>query len=190
MFVWLLMMVGLRRGEILALRINDILFDTAVVTLEKSYVARGGNKRIKDTKTHQARQPALDDDTLLLLRTYIARVHATRAALGQERDDSVFLFSYKADHSQPCHPDGVTHRYGRMCARLGIDTHMHQLRHYSATEPIWAGVDIRTVAGRLGHGGGGTTTLRVYAAWVAESDKRAAQVLASTMPARRQPLAR
>src|SRR4051794_13467251 len=41
----------------------------------------------------------------------------------------------------------------------------HALRHYSATELLAAGVDLRTVAGRLGHGGGGATTLRVYAAW-------------------------
>jgi hypothetical protein len=44
-----------------------------------------------------------------------------------------------------------------------------------------AGVDLRTVAGRLGHGGGGTTTLRVYAAWVGESDRRAAEILGSRM---------
>lgn len=55
-------------------------------------------------------------------------------------------------------------------------------RHYSATELVTAGVDIRTVAGRIGHGGGGTTTLRVYAAWVPESDKRAASLLAQRMP--------
>ncbi|WP_445185152.1 GntR family transcriptional regulator [Pseudonocardia sp. Cha107L01] len=60
--------------------------------------------------------------------------------------------------------------------------HLHQLRHYSATELIAAGVDIRTVAGRLGHGGGGTTTLRVYSAWVAEADQRAATSLAARMP--------
>jgi hypothetical protein len=45
-------------------------------------------------------------------------------------------------------------------------------------------VDIRTVAGRLGHGGGGTTTLRVYAAWVSELDQRAAGNLGARMPAR------
>jgi integrase len=52
-----------------------------------------------------------------------------------------------------------------MCERLGIGSHLHALRHYSATELLAAGVDLRTVAGRLGHAGGGTTTLRVYAAW-------------------------
>jgi hypothetical protein len=43
---------------------------------------------------------------------------------------------------------------------------LHSLRHYSATELIAAGVDIRTVAGRLGHGSGGAATLKIYAAWV------------------------
>ena len=73
-----------------------------------------------------------------------------------------------------------------MCRRLGIDTHLHALRHYSATELINAGVDIRSVAGRLGHGGGGTTTLKVYTAWLAESDRRYAHILANNLsrPAR------
>jgi DNA-binding transcriptional regulator YhcF (GntR family) len=74
-----------------------------------------------------------------------------------------------------------------MAERAGIDTHLHNLRHYSATELIAAGVDVRTVAGRLGHSGGGTTTLRVYAAWVAEADQRAAASLASRLPRRPAP---
>jgi nucleoside-diphosphate kinase len=59
---------------------------------------------------------------------------------------------------------------------------LHQLRHYSATELISAGVDVRTVAGRLGHGGGGTTTLKVYSAWHSEADQRAASALGMRMP--------
>jgi integrase len=102
--------------------------------------------------------------------------------LGVSFKESALVFSYEADHSKPCNPDGVSHRYARMCADLGIKSHLHTLRHYSATELISSGVDIRTVAGRLGHGGGGTTTLRVYAAWVAESDKQAANLLAGRMP--------
>jgi DNA-binding transcriptional regulator YhcF (GntR family) len=71
-----------------------------------------------------------------------------------------------------------------MAKTLGIKTTLHKLRHYSATELIAAGVDIRTVAGRLGHGGGGTTTLKVYTAWVSEQDQRAARNLFSRMPER------
>jgi integrase len=81
-------------------------------------------------------------------------------------------------------PSSVSQRYSRLAQRLRIDTHLHALQHYSATELIAAGVDVRTVAGRLGHSGGGTTTLRVYAAWLSESDQRASAGLAARMPAR------
>ena len=87
------------------------------------------------------------------------------------------------DGSEWVKPDTVGQRYTRMCARLGWDMHLHQLRHYSATELIAAGVDVRTVAGRLGHGGGGTTTLKVYSAWRSEADQRAASSLGMRMPA-------
>jgi integrase len=69
-----------------------------------------------------------------------------------------------------------------MAIRLRMrSTRLHALRHYSATELLAAGVDLRTVAGRLGHGDG-TTTLRTYAAWVAEADRRAAEQMAEIMP--------
>ena len=92
-----------------------------------------------------------------------------------------FVFSYDPACGRPCDPDAVTHRYGGMCAALGIDSHLHALRHYSATSLLAAGVDIRTVAGRLGHGGGGATTLRVYAAWVGQLDRGPAEILASSV---------
>jgi Phage integrase family len=64
---------------------------------------------------------------------------------------------------------------GRLARKLGLrSTRLHALRHYSATELIAAGADIRTVAGRLGHGSGGATTLKIYAAWVDEAGQRAA----------------
>jgi hypothetical protein len=69
-----------------------------------------------------------------------------------------------------------------MCKKLDWNMHLHQLRHYSATELISSGVDPRTVAGRLGHGGGGATTLRVYSAWVAEADQKAAGKFTARMP--------
>lgn len=103
-------------------------------------------------------------------------------ALGVELRSEAFVFSLAPDGSASLVPGSVTQRYSRMAARLGLDTHLHNLQHYSATELIAAGVDVRTVAGRLGHSGGGVTTLRVYAAWVSEADQRAASGLGSRMP--------
>ena len=75
----------------------------------------------------------------------------------------------------------MTCQYRRMVDRLGIHTTFHKLRHYSATELIRAGVDVRTVAGQLGHAEGGTT-LTYYAAWVREADQRACRILTRRLP--------
>jgi integrase len=60
---------------------------------------------------------------------------------------------------------------------LGLDhVRLHDLRHFQATELIAAGVDVRTVAGRLGHADP-STTLRVYAAFMEPADQGAAKVI-------------
>jgi hypothetical protein len=70
-----------------------------------------------------------------------------------------------------------------MANRLQLrSTRLHSLRHYSATELLAAGVYLRTVAGRLGHGSGGAITLKVYAAWVDHADRRAAETMAGILP--------
>ena len=94
------------------------------------------------------------------------------------------MFSNEPDCSAPWMPDSVSQRFERLAIRCGIGTTIQRLRQYNATELIAAGVDVRTVAGRLGHGSGGATTLRVYAAWMEEADKRAATALASRLPRR------
>jgi len=181
LLIWLKMVTGARRGELLALRWYDVQLDLALLEVRRSFTRRGGKAREKATKTHQMRRIGLDAGTVELLRAHRRRYEEQVGALVATPDESAFVFSYEADHSRACNPDGITHRYARMCAGLGIESHLHTLRHYSATELVSAGVDVRTVAGRLGHGGGGSTTLKVYAAWVAESDRRAADILAGRL---------
>jgi integrase len=182
--VWTTMVTGARRGELCALWREDLDLDAKVLNvshgikkIDKQWVRR-------DTKTHQHRRIALDDETVIVLREYMARVDSRAKQLDLEVGPQSYLFTLSPDGSEFLIPDTVTQRYDRMATRLGIDTTFHKLRHYSATELIAAGVDIRTVAGRLGHGGGGTTTLKVYAAWVSEADQRAAATLADRLPKR------
>jgi integrase len=123
----------------------------------------------KDTLKHQQRRVVLDEETTALLREHKARAEAKAAEFGAAFDDSRYILSLAPDHSTFIDPSSTTQRYERMSKRLNIDSTIHKLRHYSATELLNAGVNIRAVAGRLGHGGGGATTLRVYAAWLAEA---------------------
>ena len=183
MLVWLAMTTGARRGELCALRWDRVDLDRAVLSIRTSIAQEGSRTWEKDTKTHQQRRIALDATTVDLLRAYRRRCEEDAASLGVRISESGRLFSANPDHSTWLVPSSVTQRYARMCARLGWDRTIHELRHYSATELISAGVDVRTVAGRLGHGGGGTTTLRTYAAWVSEADQRAAGTINGHMPA-------
>lgn len=180
--VWLVMTTGIRRGELCGLQFSRIDFDRELIDLRMNWV-RG---KLKDTKTHQNRRIALDTETMVLLREHRDRVAERVRDLGNKFTDDLFVFTgtKTPDHKTPYSPNAVTQRYKDMATRRNVKTHLHALRHYSATELLTAGVDLPTVSGRLGHGGGGATTLRVYAAWVAASDRKAAEILGSRMPKR------
>ena len=182
--VWLAIVTGVRRGELCALRWRDVDLATGVISVSRSIGQRNKDTWEKDTKDHQHRRIAVDEETVGILVEHRRRLKERCAALGEPPPDDAYVFSLAPDNSTYTRPNSVSERYSDLADRLGIATSLHKLRHYSATELIAAGVDIRTVAGRLGHGGGGTTTLRVYAAWVSESDQRAAGNLGARMPAR------
>jgi integrase len=193
LLVWMLLVTGARRGEVLALRWENLDLAVGVLTIrhsaseQRGTTSTKGTTTIKGTKTHQSRRISLDAATVALLIDHRQQVVTRCADLGVEFDERRFLFSYQPDHSRPCSPSGVTHRYARMVGKLGIRTHLHAIRHYSATELLASGVDLRTVAGRLGHGSGGATTLKVYAAWMARADQQASELLAARLPNPRPP---
>ena len=183
-FVWTAMITGARRGELCALKREDVDLAAGVLSVRTGLKLNARELVRSDTKTHQQRRIALDPESVEILRDYMARVDEQAAQLGVSVGPDAYLFTLSPDGSTPLKPDTATQRYERMATRLEIKSTLHKLRHYSATELIAAGVDIRTVAGRLGHGGGGTTTLKVYAAWISEVDQRAAESLASRLPKR------
>jgi site-specific recombinase XerD len=164
--VWLVNVTGLRRGELVGLRWRDVdLADAALYCW--------------DTKTGTMRRVSLDPVTVELLTEHHNRYEKTCRDLDVSTTPDAYVFSYSPTHDRPCNGSGITHRYARLCKRLGIDSHLHAMRHYSATQLLTAGVDVRTVGGRLGHAPG--TTLRVYSAWTDQADKRAAEILGSRM---------
>jgi integrase len=91
------------------------------------------------------------------LRAHSAAAEDQCAMLDTALPPNGFTFSLAPDFSEPIKPDTVTQKYRRLSKRNGLrSTRFHALRHYSATEPISSGIDIRTVSGRLRHGSGGT----------------------------------
>ncbi|MDQ3786709.1 MAG: tyrosine-type recombinase/integrase [Actinomycetota bacterium] len=185
--LWYEVTSGCRRGEVCGLRDDDILErdddpDRDTAAIERAIKKATSSWYVGLPKTGKPRRVVLDPVTTMLIRNHRAWRRERAALKGIDLPHDAYTFSTRLDGSQYRTPGSITQRFTRLVKKLGINTTVHKLRHYSATELILAGVDIRTVAGRLGHGGGGATTLKVYAAFVEEADQRAAGVISARMP--------
>jgi integrase len=81
------------------------------------------------------------------------------------------------DGNEPFRPDYLTSFFIKVRNAAGAsEVRLHDLRHFTATQLIGAGVDVRTVAGRLGHSDP-SLTLRVYGHVIEERDRAAAAVM-------------
>ena len=174
-------LTGMRRGELCALRWSDLDLDEGQIEVARSVVLVPGGLGEKTTKTNRTRRVALDEVGLSVLRTHRARVEEWARLADEELRPDAFIFSPYVDGSLPFRPDNVTNFFIRVRDELKLpDVRLHDLRHFTATQLIGAGVDVRTVAGRLGHTDP-SMTLRVYSHALEERDRAAAAVMGSLL---------
>ena len=178
LYLWLVMVTGVRRGELCGLQTRDVDLDRGLVHVAFNYVVRGGHRVRKDTKTHQDRRLAIDPVTCALIATYLAEITAELATVGAGLGDDAYLFSNDPAHTRPWNPDWVTHGVAEAADAAGVELDIKGGRHYTASQLLAGGFDVRNTAARLGRSGGGATTLRHYANPVPEVDRRAAAYLA------------
>jgi integrase len=170
-------LTGMRRGELCALRWSDAHFDRGELDVSRSVVIVSGGLAEKTTKTDRFRRVALDDIGVAVLVQHRTRVDEWARLANATVDDNAFVFSPLVDASTPFRPDNVTGFFVRVRDSLGFKSvRLHDLRHFTATQLIGAGVDVRTVAGRLGHSDP-SLTLRVYSHAIEERDRAAAAII-------------
>jgi integrase len=177
-FLQLAATTGARRGELCGLHWDAVDFPRGTVTIARSVVdgARGALIE-KDTKTHSVRRIALDQTSIQVLKEHHERCVERANAFGAHLCDEAYVFSRAPDCSLPWPPNDVTHEFIRLRDQLGLNTiRLHDLRHFAATRLLGAGIPVRTVSGRLGHSTA-STTLGVYAHFLAESDREAADTI-------------
>jgi integrase len=168
---------GARRGEICALRWRNLDAKLNTLTIERSIIEIPGGIAEKDTKNHANRRMALDPGTLSVLEEQRRDALKRAAQSGAKLTDESFIFSREPDGLMPWIPGNVTRRFQSLRRALGYDSmRLHDLRHFTATRLMAAGVPVRTVSGRLGHANP-STTLSVYSHFVAASDQVAASVM-------------
>ena len=177
-------LTGMRRAELCALRWTDLDLDRGEVLVARSIVVVPGGLEEKTTKTDRDRRVALDDVAVLLLREHQARAIDWARQADATLADDAFVFSPFVEALTPFRPDNVTNFFIRVRDGLGLKgVRLHDLRHFTATQLIGAGVDVRTVAGRLGHADP-SITLRVYADVIQERDRAAAAVIGRVLKPR------
>jgi len=177
-FLMLAASTGGRRGELIALRRHDLDLSTGMLAIERGIVRVGAELLEQGTKTHQARRVSLDPRTVEVLTNHLASQNELAASIGTAFLSNGFVFTNSLDGSIPWRPESVTRSFSRLCARCGVvGVRLHDLRHYVATRLLTSGIDVRTVAGRLGHRNP-STTLNVYAHFLPGSDREASAALA------------
>jgi integrase len=123
------MVTGMRRGEVLALRWSDVDLTAGMLAIRRNYVRSRTRGIEKETKTHQMRRISLDAEAVAMLAEHRARYEEKANTRAVDPSEQAFVFSHQPLHDAPADPSAVTHRYGRMCRALGIDSHLHALRH-------------------------------------------------------------
>jgi integrase len=186
LFVRLSAVIGGRRGEVGALRWTDADLSAGDLSITKALVeSRDRSIYEKDTKTHQARRIALDAATVEALQAWHSEVEARAKPFGVALRSDGFVFSPEIDGSKPWRPYHWTSAWRRLRDRIGIDpaVRLHDLRHFTATQLLDAGVPVKTVSGRLGHARP-ATTLNVYAHFIPATDRVAADVIGGLLAPR------
>ncbi len=172
---------GCRRGELCGLQWTDVDLRDGSLVVRKSVSDLPGRVEIRSTKTGLVRRMALDDATTATLMAQRALAETRCSRVGASLSVDAYIWSDTPDYSKPLKPGRITSEFHTLRKKLGLQRiRLHDLRHFAATIMLAGGVDVRTVAGRLGHTRP-TLTLQTYAHVMEVTDRRAAAILGSAI---------
>jgi integrase len=150
----LLLVTGLRRGELCGLQWRDLEPGMATLKVRRQRVVEEPTGRVRDKppKSHNGtRSLPLDSATLRILTD--ARTNPKAALVSR------YMFTGRT--GQPLRPDNLTGRFNQLAAAAGVrPIGPHQVRHLPASTLLDDGYGIHEVAERLGHDPG--TLMRNY----------------------------
>ena len=173
----LLLLTGMRRGEVCGLEWDDVDLDEETITINRSVVTvKGYGAVTKSPKTASSnRVIGISSHLVQLLREYREWYDQYTDSLGDQWIQSNRLFI--KEMGDPIYPSTIEFWVDKVCQAAGLPHRtVHSLRHTNITMQIAAGVPLVTVAGRAGHARTSTTT-DIYSHFLKSSDKTAAKML-------------
>lgn len=155
--VYISFYTGARRGEVLALRWKDIDFDNNIIHIVQNKIRKVDGTKIKETKNKRSRSFVAPQ----ILMTKIKEIYNK-----QNKED--LLFNY--------YPATYTRMWQEFIKRNSLKyITLHDLRHTNGSILASKGVDIVTIAKRLGHLPATASAYYLHA--VSEEDKKASEKL-------------
>ena len=159
---------GLRRGELLGLKWEDIDLTHGVIHVKRQVARVNGVVKEVPLKTKNSyRNISISKDAVDMLKEM------------EKRKTCEYVFP--SPNGGPISPDSVLNMLHRVLDRAGLPSiRFHDLRHTFATLALQNGVDIKTVSGMLGHFSAGFT-LDTYAHVTTAARKEAANTMGSVL---------
>jgi integrase len=170
-------MTGMRRGEVLGLRWQDVDLDVGRLAVRHTIVSVGYAIKDSTPKTHQARTIDVDAGTVDQLRFHHERQEKEPAAWGPGYQKSDLVF--RREDGSRVHPDLFSQAFESEVRRSGLPRiRLHDLRHTHATIALRAGVPVKVISERLGHEHP-AFTMKQYAHVIPGMQAEAAALIAS-----------
>jgi integrase len=166
---------GLRRGELLGLRWQDLDLAQRLLSVRQTVVLLAGAPSIQSPKTEAARRTIkLSVDIVEALATYrVAQVERRLAAQSWSNGDLVFC----TGEGKPLNPNNLYRNFDAIVAASGVKRiAFHGMRHTHATLLLAAGTPIKAVSERLGHSKT-SITLDTYAHMLPDMQDRAVEAI-------------
>lgn len=173
--IQLAIFTGARRGELVALKFSDVDFEQRKITIERAAVkVKGEDTIIKPPKDYEVRTVTVNENCIELIRALQCEKVRERQRLGTQWKGDDWLFTQW--NGEIMNPQTPTKQFSKFLKRNGLKHRkFHSLRHTSATLLLYAGVNIKQVQGRLGHGDIETTNK--YLHLIEEADVEAVNKL-------------
>ena len=172
---------GLRRGEVLGLRHQDLNLEAGYISIVQT-VSRSLHQGIiiQPTKTtYSWRTVDLDDDTVTVLRAHLGTQLLHRSEVQEVYEDNQLVFPDML--GKPLNPMILTRNFQSFAKRLGLNgAKVHTLRHFHASVMIQSGQSLLLVSKRLGHASIATTG-DIYGHLLPGWGKEAANAFAKAM---------